>query len=149
MCGGFLTLMLMPLSPVPSEFLAWGLPAAAIVTGAVAIEGQLGARLPKWLLEAGDASYALYITHTFLLPYLGNRMSKLHFTGTPALAASIILSLAISFPVALVVHRYVEKPLMNLFKKRRAEKSKVPTRKFREEIEAPEPSLGPVPVAEV
>jgi len=56
-------------------------------------------------------------------------LTKLHMTGYPALAAAIVLSLAISFPVAALVHRFVEKPLMNLFKKKGREKSKIEIRK--------------------
>jgi exopolysaccharide production protein ExoZ len=123
--GGFLTLMLMPAAVAPWGFLAWGLPAAAIVVGAVALEGELGGRLPKWLLAAGDASYALYLTHNFLLPHLGNVLRKLHVTGVPALAATIVLGLGICFPAAVLVHRYVEMPLLKLFKKRRESAEKV------------------------
>jgi peptidoglycan/LPS O-acetylase OafA/YrhL len=119
--GGFLVLMLMPESHLHIGFLAWGLPAAAMVVGAVALENEWGGRLPKWLLAAGDASYALYLSHTFLLPCLGNALMWLHMTGTPALAASIILGLGISFPAAALIHRWVERPMMNVFKRRKFE----------------------------
>jgi peptidoglycan/LPS O-acetylase OafA/YrhL len=119
LAGGFVTLMLMPEGHAPG-FLAWGLPAAAVVTGAVALEDALGGRLPKWMLEAGEASYALYLSHTFILPFLGNAMRRLHMMGGPALAVSIVMGLGISFVAGVLVHRYVEKPLMNLFKKPRA-----------------------------
>jgi exopolysaccharide production protein ExoZ len=119
MGGGFLTLLLMPEAPYPWGFLAWGLPAAAIVTGAVALEGTLGERLPGWLLAAGDASYALYLSHVFLLPYIGYGLKFLHVTGGPALVGAIVLGLGVTFPAAVLVHRYVEKPLMNLLKRRR------------------------------
>jgi peptidoglycan/LPS O-acetylase OafA/YrhL len=117
--GGFLALMLVPEGHAPWGFVLWGLPAAAIVTGAVALEDELGGRLPKWLLEAGDASYALYLSHTFILPYMGNAISRLHVTGVPALAAVVVLGMGVCFPAAVLVHRYVEKPLMGLFKKPR------------------------------
>jgi len=117
--GGFATLMLIPVAQAPWGLLRWGLPAAAVVTGAVALEGQLGRRLPKWLLAAGDASYALYLSHTFILPYLGNAMRRAHMTGTPALFVALVAGLGICLPVAALVHNYVERPLMNLFKKKR------------------------------
>jgi peptidoglycan/LPS O-acetylase OafA/YrhL len=139
--GGFLTLLLMPGAPAPWGFLAWGLPAAAIVVGAVALEDKLGGRLPKWLLAAGDASYALYLSHTFLLFYIGNTITGMHITGAPALAGAIVLSLAVSFPAAVLVHRYLEKPLMNLFTRRREPAE--------EKFELPDPQLAPVLVEEV
>jgi peptidoglycan/LPS O-acetylase OafA/YrhL len=108
--------MLIPEAHAPWGFLAWGLPAAAVVTGAVALEEWVGARLPKWLLEAGDASYALYLSHTFILPYLINALARMSMTGAPALALAIVVGLAISFPAAIVVHRYVELPLLKALK---------------------------------
>ena len=117
--GGFLLLMLIPDMGTTWRFLAWGVPATAIVTGAVAVEKGVGERLPKWLLGAGDASYALYLTHSFLLPYLGNAMGRMRLTGLPALAVAVGLGLGISFAAAAAVHRYVERPLINAFKKKR------------------------------
>ena len=58
-------------------------------------------------------------------------MSRLHFAGTSALAPAIVLALAVNFPVALLIHRHVEKPLMNLFRVRRGrEKSEIRNSKF-------------------
>jgi peptidoglycan/LPS O-acetylase OafA/YrhL len=145
LAGSFLGLMLMPESHIHLGILAWGIPAAAMVVGAVAIEDEWGHRLPHWLLEAGDASYALYLSHTFLLPYLGNAMTALHMTGTPAMATAVVLGLGISLPAAVLIHRCVEKPLMNSFKARRGEKSEV--RNPIPEVIAP--PLAPVIVAEV
>lgn len=117
--GGFLALLLMPEVPYPWGFLAWGFTAAAIVTGAVALEGNLGGWLPGWLLAAGDASYALYLSHVFLLSYIGDALRAMHVTGVPALVGAIVLGLGVTFPAAVLVHRYVEQPLMNLLKRRR------------------------------
>ncbi len=119
LAGGFLVLMLVPEPTFGSRFLLWGLPAAAMVVAAVALEEKWGERVPKWLLLAGDASYSLYLTHTFVMPILGHVMRSMHITGKPALAVAIILGIGVSFPVAMLVHLYVEKPLMNIFKKRR------------------------------
>jgi peptidoglycan/LPS O-acetylase OafA/YrhL len=119
LAGGFAALMGMPEVPSPWGYLAWGLAATAVVAGAVGLEDAIGHRVPRWLLAAGDASFALYLTHNFLLPQVGNLLRAVHITGTPALASSILLSLAVSFPAALLIHRYLELPLMNLFKKRR------------------------------
>ncbi len=115
--GGFVTLMLMREPPWPWGFVLWGLPAAAMVTGAVALEDALGPRLPGWLLEAGDASYALYLSHLFILPFLARPMQWVHLSGTPGLVAAGAMGLAISFPAAVLVHRFVERPLMGVLKK--------------------------------
>jgi len=119
LAGGLVALLLVPEAHAPLGFLAWGAPAAAIVTGAVALEDQLGSRVPRWLLAAGEASYALYLSHTFILPYVINGIRGVHMTGAPALATAIVLGLAVTFPAALLIHRHIELPLMHFFKKRR------------------------------
>jgi peptidoglycan/LPS O-acetylase OafA/YrhL len=132
--GGFIALLLIPEASSPWGVVNWGGPSAAMVLGAISLEPKLGHRLPKWLLEAGDASYALYLSHTFVLPYIGNILARLHVTGAPALVGSIVGGLAISLPAGVFVHRHVEKPLMNRFKKRRETPKPVQT-----------PAVVPVP----
>jgi peptidoglycan/LPS O-acetylase OafA/YrhL len=44
----------------------WGLPAAAIVAGALGLEPGLGVRTSRWLLELGDASYSI-LSHPWIL----------------------------------------------------------------------------------
>jgi peptidoglycan/LPS O-acetylase OafA/YrhL len=118
--GGFVTLMLMPQTSAEWRFIPWGIPAAAVVTGAVALEGRIGGHIPRWLLEAGDASYALYLVHILILPFLGSIMGHLHLKGIAGLAAVITLGLGVSLPASVLVHRFIEKPMMNLFKKKPA-----------------------------
>ncbi|HEX4086532.1 MAG TPA: hypothetical protein VHY22_16585, partial [Chthoniobacteraceae bacterium] len=115
--GGFLLLLIVPEHSSLPGVLCWGLPAAAIVTGAVGLEDVLAGRLPQWLLAAGDASYALYLSHTFLVPYIIHGVACLKMTGASAYAASIFLSLAISLPIAALVHQYVETPIIKGFKR--------------------------------
>jgi len=122
--GGFLTLLIMPQTSAEWRFIPWGVPAAAIVAGAVALEGKLGSLMPKWLLEAGDASYALYLVHTLLLPLIGSVVGRFHLKGPVGLAAVITLGMGISLPAAVLVHRLVEKPLIALLKKKRQAEAK-------------------------
>ena len=94
-----------------ARLLSWGIPAALVVAAAV-----LGPQArPSGLLRAGialgDASYALYLVHPFVV--FGFRNVWLHAgLGTrlglwPMVAASTILACA----VALLVHRFIERPL--------------------------------------
>jgi len=117
--GGFAALMTMRDWPAPWGSLAWGLSAGAVVLGAVAIEETVGRRLPRWLLAAGDASYATYLSHTFILCIVAVLLNALHVTGTAALAGAIALGLAVSFGTGWLVHRYIELPLMGLFGRKR------------------------------
>jgi exopolysaccharide production protein ExoZ len=126
LAAGFAMLLLAPEGWVPWGFVGWGLPAAAIVAGAVGVENEWGGRLPKWLLEAGDASYALYITHTFVLPWVLDLMRALGMGGAAGLAFTLVAGLGASGVAALAAHRYVERPLMRLFKDARRKEIAIP-----------------------
>ncbi len=106
-------------APDPSgpTFLINGLPAALVVGGFV-----LGPRLnasaaTRWLEHIGDASYSLYLTHTFILrPYhdvwasaVGDRLP---------VAFYLLSSVAIAIALALIVHRTVERPMTRFLRRR-------------------------------
>jgi peptidoglycan/LPS O-acetylase OafA/YrhL len=117
--ASFVALMLIPKPSANLRFLLWGLPAACMLAGAVASEQQWGARLPKWLLEVGDASYALYLCQSLSMSALDHLMWKLHLPPNPALVVEIIVAFAVNIPLALFVHRHFEKPVIAFLKKRR------------------------------
>ena len=75
-------------------------------------------RLPRWLLEAGNASYAIYLVHLFVVGVVWVAVLRLGGRGYPALAALISASLLACLVAGEVVHRLVELPLMRLFRRR-------------------------------
>lgn len=89
----------------------WGLPATAIVGGALSLE--VAGRWPAmpWLERLGDASYAIYLSH------------RLAITGAATVLAAA--PFAVRMPVAvlaavasgLAVHWLVERPLLRLLKR--------------------------------
>jgi len=98
------------------RFLVWGLPAAAIVLGASGLEGSMGARIPRWLISQGDASYAIYLVQTFVLPVVGVAATTLALNGIPALAFCIAAGLSLSAIAGEVAHRFIEKPILAFLK---------------------------------
>lgn len=99
------------LSDAP-RILAWGVPALAVVAGALSIE-RLG-RLPeiRWLKHWGDASYSIYLFQGFGL-FIG--------AAIPAPAAlSVFLRALFGVIAGLVAHAIVEMPLLNAFRNKRA-----------------------------
>lgn len=115
---GFLAILALfpylPYEPVYTKwrFLLWGLPAAAIILGAVGLEKSFGAKLPAWLISLGDASYAIYLVQTFVLPPVAMVLIRLGLGDGHALAASIIAGVALSALAGEVVHYFVEKPIL-------------------------------------
>ena len=96
-----------------ARVLLWGLPAAALVTGAVSFESH-GA-IPRWraLALLGDASYSLYLVHGLAIS-AALRLTR-HMVAPPALvfAVSIFAGLA----GGLVCYLLIERPLIGLFKR--------------------------------
>jgi exopolysaccharide production protein ExoZ len=100
--------------------LRWGLPAAAIVAGAV-----LAPELPRnrAILAAGaigDASYALYLTHVLVTHIAGNvaRLVPVSFPDSPtAVIAFFVLTAAAAVLLALVLFRFVEAPVLDMSKR--------------------------------
>ncbi|HEY2482610.1 MAG TPA: acyltransferase [Caulobacteraceae bacterium] len=84
----------------------WGLPAAAIVFGAVALERAVAS--PTWapLARLGDASYAVYLVH---LPV---QAVVAHTLGTANSWLFVPAALAASIGAGLACHRWVETPLI-------------------------------------
>ena len=97
----------------------WGLPALALVAGAVVLEGRFGARSPWWALEAGDASYSIYLIHTFTLPAVGYWIAEWPRPWTAEIPVALFAAVLVSALSGELVYRVVERPVMRWFKGRR------------------------------
>jgi exopolysaccharide production protein ExoZ len=86
----------------------WGVPAAAIVAGAIALEHH-GA-IPSWpaIGRLGDASYALYLIH------LPAQALVAHTLGAGNSWVFIPAALAASIVAGLACHAWIETPLIRL-----------------------------------
>ena len=104
---------------------ACGLPALAIVTGAVGLEDQLRARIPKWVLRLGDSSYSLYLTHGLVLPVVGLLVARLHRTDLLTLILVVIACLLLSVAVGEGCYHAFELPLIRFFRGRRLQAAPV------------------------
>ncbi len=122
--AGLATLAAAPAEP-SLRVLSWGLPAAFLVAAAVlgrdrpeAVHGPIAARLLALAERLGDASYALYLLHPFVLR--GAREILLRTGLAPLIGPgpSLLLMVALTLPAALVVHRVVERPLTRLVRRR-------------------------------
>lgn len=109
-------LSLLAVAPEPDALtrpLVFGLPAMLLVAaaglGAPDGHGE-GGLAQRFLIGLGDASYALYLVHPFVL-----RGARGVITGTalPVPAwASVAVMIALAVLAALLVHRFVERPLV-------------------------------------
>ena len=97
----------------------WGLPALAVVTGAVVMEDRFGAKTPRWALETGDASYSIYLIHTFTLPAVGFWIAGWPRSWAAEVPVALFAAVLVSALTGEVVYRSVERPVMRWFKGRR------------------------------
>ncbi len=88
----------------------WGVPAMAVLYGGL---GALTFTSPL-LARLGDWSYALYITHVFVVTfYIKHLMSAIHPISLPWQAHYLIMTVA-ALAVAAVFYTLVERPLSRL-----------------------------------
>jgi peptidoglycan/LPS O-acetylase OafA/YrhL len=84
------------------RFVGWGLPAAAIVAGALVLEVPWHGRLPRVALRLGDASYAIYLVHPFLVPGVVVAL------GRAPIPIVVVASLVICAVAGWLVHRWFD-----------------------------------------
>ncbi|MDR3538262.1 MAG: acyltransferase family protein, partial [Acetobacteraceae bacterium] len=118
--GGFALLLGAPVVSGVLRPLTWGLPAAAIVMGSVGLERHLAPWLPRWLLAAGDASYAIYLTHGFVVPIVFLAVRHAELSPVISLVTILLGSLLFSALVGQVAHVVLERPMMLWFRRRPA-----------------------------
>lgn len=115
---GFALILSIPEGPENLRTLTWGLPAFAIVAGAVSLESRLAARLPQWLLTLGDASYSIYLVHGFALPAVGLGIIALHWTTPAAEAVTVAACLVVGSLAGWIAFVVLERPMTRSLKNR-------------------------------
>lgn len=96
------------------RFIVWGVPAAMMVIGAIALEGQGRLRRIPVAGLLGDASYSIYLFHGFATGKLGKIRDALPLTGWPQFLAVVAAGLLASTLLGLVAYFLVEKPLLRI-----------------------------------
>lgn len=93
----------------PWRLLVWGVPGTLVVWGTLALEDKV--KMARWrgALLLGDLSYALYLSHTFVLPAMA---AGLHLQGARGLAWFTVLSTPVCLGVGWAVHRWMEVPML-------------------------------------
>lgn len=118
--GGFCGLLASPL-PIVSVWrgLWWGLPATAVVGGSLALESRWGAASPRWMLELGDASYSIYLVHTFALAAVGMLLHQSHRPWAGEIGVAMAGAIVLSTAAGELSYRMVELPITRWLKGRR------------------------------
>lgn len=105
-------------SALPRAFQA-GLPAVVMVAGPLYLWGpETGARLPRWGVLLGDSSYALYLSHRFVLR--GVTLVLVPTLPATALGGWLYVTLVASLAIitGILVFRWIETPLLTTLNRR-------------------------------
>lgn len=89
----------------------FGLPMACAMAGLLCLESSLRQQPIQWLKMLGDSSYAMYLTHPFILAGGAMIFSKLHLHTALSGFAFTGLLLAISIIAGYLVYEWLEKPI--------------------------------------
>ncbi len=109
---GLNLLLVLPGEDLP-RWVALGLPALAIVAGAGMMQESGGTRrLERGLVALGDASYALYLVHPFVIRPLTMAALFVGISSLAGIALYAAVALGIAVIAALVVHDVIERPFM-------------------------------------
>lgn len=95
---------------------AWGLPSAVLLVSVLAVT-QPQRRSGRWAVSLGDASYALYLTHVFVVIGYSFLIQRGLLDAVPQVVSVAVISL-ISVAVAVLAHLWIEKPLNDLLRRK-------------------------------
>lgn len=115
-------LVLEQVFPFPGEEglrgLCWGIPMLFIFIGLLSLEEviQRGKSFIKaGLLEIGNASYSLYLSHTFVLSGTAMCLRRLGMAGNPWLFTAVLLVAAVV--IGQLVYLYIERPMTSFVRR--------------------------------
>lgn len=92
--------------------LEWGVPGALVMWGVLALEGRMPMKDWRAALLVGDASYSLYLSHTFVLPALALVAARIGLAGVGGLVWFSVVTLPICLVIGVLVHWWVELPML-------------------------------------
>jgi exopolysaccharide production protein ExoZ len=95
----------------------WGVPGAVLLMAVTSLEGtRWAAGAGSLAVLLGNASYAIYLSHGFITPVFGRLFRELHLIGPLAAVVLMVLACITSAIVGIMTYRYVEKPMLGLFR---------------------------------
>ena len=108
---GLLCVALVPTSGSWQRVSIWGVASAITLTSVVRLDPWLGSRISAWIVLAGEASYSLYLTHTFALPVVGAALVRIGLRGYLLGGVMIPACIASTAILAIATYRWIETPL--------------------------------------
>lgn len=98
----------------------WGLPSLLLFLAVMTLERGGVAIGNRWLLLLGEASYAIYLTHPFVIKAASLAYARLQIAALPIHVAALLVLYAVVAVVGITVHLLVEKPVIRWLRHRLA-----------------------------
>lgn len=89
----------------------YGIPAALILYGLIALESKGSLRVPRWLEHAGDASYSVYLWHFAIVVGLARVWPRGQWFSAPSY---LVTTLLLSGVAAFISFKCIERPFIEL-----------------------------------
>lgn len=112
------TLAVVEGAPGALTHIGFGIGSALAIFGGVNLERGGRLPVPRLLSLLGDASYSIYLTHFLALSLSAKVLYGSHLDGLLPRTVIFIILLVGATVAGLAFHFYVEKPVLNLFKRR-------------------------------
>jgi len=103
---------------LPGNFrsLVYGSSSALAIVGFVGLERQGKLWIPNICRLVGDASYAIYLTHSIVLSFIAKIFIYFGFKESFPIAISFLFLALLAIYFGLLIHLFVEKPILKLCK---------------------------------
>lgn len=101
------------------RFIKGGLPATLMVYAALALPISIDRKVPAWLILLGDSSYALYLSHRFVLRAVTMIFAAIAIPFEHEIAFYVFATLIGSIILSIFVYKFIEAPFLQFFSTRR------------------------------
>lgn len=105
--AGFIFLLIPPTAVDIPKVVISGLPAGLIIWSAASLEEETDA-IPRFVFYLGDASYAIYLVHSFVSPLPPALFHRMHL-DYPSI--SVCLSVVLGVSAGCILHQIIERPM--------------------------------------
>ncbi|CAN5206421.1 acyltransferase [soil metagenome] len=99
---------------LPVRWYMWGVPVLFVAYWGLFI-GAVRSRIGKLFLLLGDASYSIYLTHSFMMPMYGKIAKAGHLTPWTVVPAIIVMTMVCA-AIGVLVYRFIERPITQALK---------------------------------
>jgi exopolysaccharide production protein ExoZ len=118
MAAGFAGLLatsaIEPAQAFALRVLVWGVPSAAILAGAIALEGRIGASTWRLPLVLGNASYAIYLAEPIVRPLVSiTKRLRFGWAGEHAVFALLVV---VAVFVGVAIYYTLEQPMLRVIR---------------------------------